>query len=128
MFKIKKVRPLFTGIVTTANKYVGDMKTAGGLIIDTTKMGLNPFQTVIAVGKMCQDVKEGDVVKLNYKRYVKAKHVPGVIEDNVQSDNMSAVYEIPMINVDGQECLFVQNNDVEYIVEDYEVDKGGLLQ
>ena len=130
MFTIKKVRPLFTGVVTTARKYVGETTTAGGLIVDTTKMEgtLNNYQIVTAVGTMVKDLKEGDIVKINYKRYAKAKHLPGAIEDNIQSDNMSVVYEIPMINIAGEEYLFIQNNDIEYVVEDYELDEGGLLQ
>ena len=130
MFTIKKVRPLFTGVVTTARKYVGETTTAGGLIVDTTKMEgtLNNYQIVTAVGTMVKDLKEGDIVKINYKRYAKAKHIPGAIEDNIQSDNMSVVYEIPMINIAGEEYLFIQNNDIEYVVEDYALDEGGLLQ
>lgn len=132
MFKINKVKPLFTGIVTTAQKYVGEVTTGGGLLLDTTRMAgsLNPYQTVLSVGDMCKDLKEGDVVKINFKRYAKAKHTPGVIDEaeNKQFDNMSVVYEIPMINLDGRECLFIQSADIEYIVTDYEVDEGGLLQ
>lgn len=132
MFKIKKVRPLFTGIITTAKKYVGEVTTAGGLLLDTTRMSgsLNPYQTVVSVGDMCKDIKEGDVVKINFKRYAKAQHLPGAIDEaqNKQFDNMSITYEIPMINLDGQECLFLQSNDIEYVVTDYEVDEGGLLQ
>ena len=131
-FKIKKVRPLFTGIVTTATKYVGEMTTAGGLLLDTTRMAgsLNPYQSVISVGEMCKDLHEGDVVKINFKRYALAKHTPGAIDEaqNKQFDNMSITYEIPMINIDGKDCLFLQNNDIEYVVEDYEVDEGGLFQ
>ena len=132
-FNIKKVRPLFTGIVTTAKKYVGEQKTAGGLILDTTRMegSLNPYQTVIAVGEMCKDLHEGNIVKINFKRYAKAKHTPGAIDEaeNKQFDNMSITYEIPMIVVNGQECLFLQSNDIEYVVEDYDgIEEGGLLQ
>ena len=132
MFKIKKVRPLFTGIVKKKKKYVGEVKTSGGLLLDTTRMegSLNPYQTVVSVGAMCKDVKPGDVVKLNFKRYAKANHAPGAIDEaqNKQFDNLSIVYEIPMIDIDGQECLFLQSNDIEYVVEDYDVDEGGLLQ
>lgn len=132
MFKIKKVRPLFTGIITTAKKYVGEVTTSGGLIIDTTRMegSLNPYQTVVSVGAMVKDIKDGDVVKINFKRYAKAKHVPGLLDEaeNKQVDNLSITYEIPMIPLNDQECLFLQSNDIEYVVEDYEVDGGGLLQ
>ena len=68
MFTIEKVRPLFTGVVTTAKKYVGEVKTAGGILLDTTRMegSINPYQTVVSVGSMVQDVKEGEVVKINF--------------------------------------------------------------
>ena len=132
MFKIKKAKPMFTGIITTATKYVGEQMTAGGLLLDTTRMAgsLNPYQTVISVGDMCKNIKEGDVVKINFKRYAKAQHTPGAIDEaqNKQFDNMSITYEIPIVELDGKDCLFIQSNDIEYIVTDYEVDEGGLLQ
>ena len=124
---------MFTGVVTTAKRYVGEIKTGGGLILDTTRMAgsLNPYQHVLSVGEMCKDLHEGDIVKINFKRYAKAQHTPGAIDEaqNKQFDNMSITYEIPMINIDDQECLFLQNNDIEYVVEEYEgIDEGGLLQ
>lgn len=123
---------MFTGIITTATKYVGEQMTAGGLLLDTTRMAgsLNPYQTVISVGDMCKNIKEGDVVKINFKRYAKAQHTPGAIDEaqNKQFDNMSITYEIPIVELDGKDCLFIQSNDIEYIVTDYEVDEGGLLQ
>ncbi len=130
MFTIKKVRPLFTGVVTTATRYVGDTTTKSGLIVDATKMSgqLNNIQKVIAVGKMVTDVKEGDYVKLNYKRYLVPIQLPGKIENNVQSSKMKATYEIPMIDIDGQQCLFLQSNDIEYVIEEFEPDEGGLFQ
>ena len=132
-FNIKKIRPLFTGVVTTAKKYVGDQHAdVNGLILDTRKMdgSLNPYQTVVAVGSMIKDLKEGDIVKINFKRYAKAMHTPGAIDEaeNKQFDNLSLNYEIPMVVLDDQEYLFIQNNDIEYVVEEYEVDEGGLLQ
>lgn len=129
-FNIKKIRPLFTGVITTANKIVGEKVYDSG-IIDPTKEGtLNTFQTVVAVGKMVSDVKPGDIVCLNFKRYKAVKHLPGTIgEDNVQSDNMVADYAIPQIMLDGRQHLFLQSNDIEFVVEDYDgVEAGGLLQ
>lgn len=131
-FNIKKVRPLFTGVITTANTYVGEVMAPGGLILDISKREgtLNIFQTVVSVGKMVTDVKPGDIVCLNFKRYKAVKHLPGVIgEDNIQTDNMVADYEIPQIIIDGKPHLFIQSNDIEFVVEDFDgVDAGGLLQ
>lgn len=133
MFRIKKVKPLFTGIITTAVKYKGEVKTNGGLLLDTTRMegSLNPYQRVIAVGDMCKDIHEGDIVKINFKRYAKAKHLPGAIDEaeNKQFDNLSITYEIPIINMNDVDCLFLQSNDIEYVVVDYDgIEAGGLLQ
>ena len=131
MFQIKKIRPLFTGIVTTAKTFVGPVTTESGLLLDTTKMegSMNPYQWVVEVGDMVKNIKPGEIVRINFKRYLKAKHVPGVIEDNIQSDNLSATYEIPMVRVNGQDYLFIQNNDIEFVVSDYDgIDEGGLLQ
>lgn len=131
--KIKKIHPMFTSVVTTANRYVGDQyEEKNGLIIDTRKMdgALNNFQTVLAVGPLAGEVKPGDVVYLNFNRYAVVKHTPGKLEDNIETDNMSYTYQIPMVEIDGQECLRVQVNDIEYFMEpgDYEVDGGGLFQ
>lgn len=134
MFKIKKATPMFTGIITTAATYKGEQTTAGGLILDTTRMEgtLNTYQTVVAVGNMCKELEVGDVVKINFDRYAKAKHVPGKIDatNNKQMDAMSYTYEIPMVVLDGREHLLVQTNDIEYYMKpgDFEVDEGGLLQ
>lgn len=136
MFKIKKVKPMFTGIVTTATKYVGDQfADKGKLLLDTRKLAgsINPYQRVVAVGNMVSDLKEGDIVCINFKRYTFANHKPGSTETTltggkVQHDNYQASIEIPSIEIDGTQYLYIQNNDIEYIVTDYEVGEGGLLE
>jgi len=132
MFTIKKIRPMFTGVITTAMKYVGGVTTESGLILPSKMDGkLNYYQWVVSVGPMVTGVKEGDIVRINFKRYAIAKHTPGALDAdaNVQHDDMSVKYEIPLVEIDGRECLFLQNNDIEYVVEEYSgVDEGGLLQ
>jgi len=132
-FNIKKVRPLFTGVITTAVRYKGEQYASkGSLIIDTRKLdgSMNPFQRVYAVGGTVRDIKEGDVVKINFSRYAKAKHIPGAIDEaeNIQSDNLSITYEIPLIVINDVEYLFIQDRDIEYVVEEFDGADGGLLQ
>lgn len=131
MFNIKKVRPLFTGVITTARTYSDDVRSESGLYLGTTKMAgsMNPYQYVVAVGSMVKDIKPGDIVCINFKRYMKSQHVPGAIENNIQKDNFSQVLEVPAITIDGVDHLFIQNNDIEYVVEEFDgVDDGGLLE
>lgn len=129
MFKIKEIKPLFTNVITTAQTYVGDVKNDAGIIVNMDGQ-LNPFQRVIAVGDTVRGVEVGNIVKLNFTRYVKAKHTPGDIdqENKIQHDDMKLSYELPIITIDGQVYLQMQNNDIEYVVTKFECDEGGLLQ
>lgn len=40
MIKIKKIRPMFTALVTTMNKYEDDIKTSTGIIDTSRQKGL----------------------------------------------------------------------------------------
>lgn len=133
MFKVKAARPLFTGVITTAKKYVGEQTARkGGVIIDTRKMdgSLNPYQTVVSVGGTVRDVKEGEIVKINFSRYQVVKHVPGEVDEAEKKQYMNQNWdvEVPIIIIDDIEYLFIQDRDIEYVITDYEVDEGGLLQ
>ena len=136
MFKIKKIHPMFTGVVTTATRFVGDQhyKTESGILYDTRKMDgmMNPLQRVVSVGNMVKDLKEGDIVCIDFSRYAIPDHRPGKIENNVETDQLGYKYSFPVVNIDGQECLFLQNNDITYYMcpeqGDCEIDDGGLLQ
>ena len=123
---------MFTAVITTAKTYVGDQKLAGGNLWDPTKRNgsLNYFQTVVAVGTTVSGIKEGDIVKVNFKRYAKAQHVPGAIDEaeHKMTDNMSITYEIPIITIDEEQYLLLQNNDIEYVITEYEADESGLIQ
>ena len=129
MFKIKEVKPLFTGVITTAYTYKDEIKTGSGLLVDASKLAgtLTQLQRVVACGGMCTEIKPGDIVCLNYKRYAVPQQVPGAIENNKQTSKFQMTYQIPKIEFGDKECLFVQYNDIEYIVTDFEGEEGGLL-
>lgn len=122
---------MFTGVITTAYVYSEDVRSESGLYLGGTKMAgsMNPYQWVKFVGPMATGIKVGDIVKINFRRYELPSHVPGRIEDNIQKDNYSSTYEIPCIEIDGQQYLNLQNNDIEFVVTEWEgVEDGGLLE
>ena len=129
-FKIKHVKPMFTTVITTAVRYVGDQINDTGLILSTDRLKgtMNPIQTVYAVGNTVTGIKPGDVVFINFKRYAQAQHLPGKIEDNIQSDNLSVKYSLPYIEIDGVQYLKIQNTDIEYIIDDFDPSDGGLFE
>jgi hypothetical protein len=62
MIKIKKIKPMFTGVVTTAYKYNEGVYITGSNILDPTKSKetLQEYQKVIAVGDAVTNIKVDD--------------------------------------------------------------------
>lgn len=120
MINIKKVRPLFTKIVTTMDKYEEDQKT--GVLIDTKKQAgaVKEFQKVVSVGTNSAGIKEGDLVCINPSRYAVMKHHKGSLKDGVIEDNPVIGYNLPIIEINNTPHLLLETQDIEFIVEEYE--------
>lgn len=119
MIKIKKITPMFNGILTTMEMYVE--KTTSGLIgIDKPKTGLRDYQQVISVGSNVRDIKVGDYVAINPRRYAKMKHQEGGLKDGVIKDNAVVTYEFDTIEIEGKTYLKLFDNDIDYIISEYE--------
>lgn len=122
---IKRVKPMFNGVLTTMNKYSDDYKVAGTDIIDSSKANsVKEYQTVLEVGPMVRGVNVGDVVFINPKRYAVMKHNPGSLQDGVIKDNPVIGYNFDIVEVDGKECLYLQDGDIKFIAEIEEFDEN----
>lgn len=121
MLKIKKIRPMFTSLITTMDKYKEDTYTEGGLI-DTTKQvgGLKEYQRVLAIGESVKSVKVGDLVCVNPSRFAVRKHQAGSLKDGVITDNPVTTYNFDVVEIDDKQCLLLQDRDIEFIIEEYE--------
>ena len=121
MLKVKKIKPLFTAIITTIEKYEEDVRTASGLI-DTTKQqgGLKEYQTVLAVGDSVRAIKVGDLVCVNPTRFAVKKHQAGSLKDGIVTDNPVVTYNFDVVEMDGKQCLLLQDRDIDFVIEEYE--------
>lgn len=121
MLKVKKIKPLFTAIITTMEKYEEDVRTASGLI-DTTKQqgGLKEYQTVLAVGDSVRTIKVGDLVCVNPTRFAVKKHQAGSLKDGIVTDNPVVTYNFDVVEMDGKQCLLLQDRDIDFVIEEYE--------
>lgn len=119
MIRIKKLRPMFTNIVTTMDSYEEDVAVSG--IIDTRKQkgALKEYQTVIAVGSAVRDIKPGDMVCINPIRYAQYKHDKSSLKD-LAADNPITGYNFNVVEIDGKDCLLLHDQDIRYVIEDYE--------
>lgn len=117
---IKKIRPLNTQIITSANKYEHDSST-GGVILSSRQLEgyVKEYQTVVAVGTMVRNIKVGDTIFINPSRYVKKKFGDNTIKDDLGA-NPTISIDIPIIPLDGVDHFFIDEQDVAYVIEDYE--------
>lgn len=120
--KIKKIKPLFSGILTTAHKYTEEDNISDGGIIEATKTGmLKENQTVMAIGNMVRNVAVGDLVQVNPKRYESKKYGAGSIkEDMVEHHKLQKEYNFPLVEVDDEMFLCIEENDIDFIITEYE--------
>lgn len=120
MLKVRKIRPMFTSLITTMDKYEKDVKIGG--LIDTTRQqgGLKEYQKVLAVGSSVRDIKVGDVVCVNPARFAVRKHQAGSLKDGVVTDNPVTTYNFDVVEMDGKQCLLLQDRDIDFIIEEWE--------
>lgn len=124
MYKIKSLKPLYTGILTTANKYGQD--NSSGLILDTNKLegNIKEYQTVVAIGSSVREVKVGDTVLINFKNYlVKDKARPENEDGSIRTEFVQQTYhlELPVMEVDDKEVLNLQERDIAFVAEIEEI-------
>ena len=111
---------MFTSLITTMDKYEKDVKIGG--LIDTTRQqgGLKEYQKVLAVGSSVRDIKVGDVVCVNPARFAVRKHQAGSLKDGVVTDNPVTTYNFDVVEMDGKQCLLLQDRDIDFIIEEWE--------
>lgn len=137
---IKAIQPRFNYIITTADytdltqsaqkhaliytidgkKFEKEMEANSMLSIGEYGGGLHSFQRVIAVGSFVKDIKVGDIVKINLTKYAQMKYEEGSIKGSIQDMNSVISYNVPKIKLNGVEYLKLADNDVDFIVTDYE--------
>lgn len=119
--KIKKIKPLFNCVITTMDKYTEDSINDFGLIDANKQAGnVKEFQTVLAVGSTVRDIKEGDLVYIDPTRYKVMKYKDNSIKNNVVTANQVIGYNIPTVEINGSDCMMLYDQDIKYIVEDWE--------
>lgn len=125
MIKIKKIKPMFTAILTTMDTYEDDV-TCNSIIVKT-KGTIKEYQKVVAVGDTVRSVKVGDLVCINPKRYAVVKHQEGSLQDGVISDNPVIRYNFDIIEMNDTPYLLLQDSDISYIIEEFEEIKNEKL-
>ena len=124
MLHIKKVKPLFTSIVTTGDRFEKDM-VEGNLIV-AKKGDLKLWQKVIAIGSAVRDIKVGDMVMIDASHFQIKKYGKDSIQNDLDN-NPALGYRFNWVTIDDaegnpQECLLLNDRDIEYVFEGEEKD------
>ena len=115
---IKKIKPMFNGLITTMNRYEQDVKVKGTDLIDSSKSNaVKEYQTVVAVGPMVRGIKVGDTVFINPNRYAVMKHKAGSLQDGVIKDNPVIGYNFDIVEIEGVNHLYLQDSDIKFVAE-----------
>ena len=111
---------MFTALITTMDKYEQDMMVGDLIDIHRKEGSLKEYQRVLAVGSSVRDIKVGDLVWVNPTRFGVKKHKEGSLKDGVITDNPIIAYNFDVVEMDGKQCLLLQDRDIDFIIEEYE--------
>lgn len=121
ILNIKKIKPMFNQVITTMDKYSDEELKVGGIIDSTrAKRPIKEFQRVVAIGPTVRNVNVGDLILINPRRYEVKKYEEGSLKDGVVAENEVLKYKFNTVTLNHIPHLIIYDNDIEYVVEEYE--------
>lgn len=121
---IKKIRPMFNQIVCTMEKYTEEDTKIGSLIdVHKVQNPIKEYQKVIAIGPMVKNINIGDTVMINPRRYEVKRYEDGSLKNNVIAQNEVIKYNFNIIELDHIKYLLLQDNDIDFVIEEYEEER-----
>lgn len=131
MLKITKIKPMFTDLVITADRFNKDI-TEGGILV-ANKGDLKSYQTVVAIGDSIRNIKVGDKVMVNFEIFAEHKIPVNSVKKGMDVDDPIVRYNIPWVNMideNGNNKVYIRIPDraIEFVFEGEEVDVPDIIQ
>lgn len=119
MLNVKDIRPVYTRLITTANRYTESQKV--GNILDANKLEgrYKEYQTVVRVGSSVREVKEGDVVLIDPSRYMKRQYSDNSLREDFVENPIVSI-DIPTVAMNGVDYFMIEERDIAYVIVDSE--------
>ena len=119
MLNIKDIRPVYTRLLTTAERYQEDQ--TNGVLLDANKLEgrYKEYQTVVRVGSSVREVKEGDVILIDPSRYMKRKFSDNSLREDFV-ENPIVEIDIPTVTMGDTDYFMIEERDIAYIIEESE--------
>lgn len=124
MLHIKSVKPLFTNIITTGERFGKDLVSNG--VIIASKGDLKAWQKVLYKGSSVRDIEVGDTVMVNFQNYAVKRYSKDSLQNDMDN-NPTLQYAFNWVTIDDeegnpQECLLLNDRDILYAFEGEETD------
>lgn len=131
MLKITKIKPMFTDLVITADRFDKDITEKG--IVIANKGDLKSYQTVIATGNAVRDIEVGDKVMVNFDMFAEHKIPVNSVKKDMDINDPVVRYNIPWVNMvdeQGNDKVYIRIpvNAVEFVFEGEEIDTPDIIQ
>lgn len=119
MLNVKDIKPVYTRIITTADRYEETQKN--GTLIDVNKMEgrYKEYQKVVRIGSSVREVKVGDLILIDPTRYIRRKFSEGSLRDDFVGNPITAI-EIPTVTMNGEDYFMIEERDIAYVIADWE--------
>lgn len=119
MLKIKDIRPVYTRLITTANKYEETQLNGGLIDINKLEGRYKEYQTVVRVGSAVREVKEGDIVLIDPSRYMKRKFSDNSLREDFVENPIIEI-NIPTVTMNEEDYFMIEERDIAYVIADSE--------
>ena len=119
MLKVKDIRPVFTRLITTADRYEETQKTNGLIDVNKLEGRYKEYQRVVRVGSSVREVKEGDIVLIDPSRYMKRKFSDGSLREDFV-ENPIVEINIPTVTMGDEDYFMIDERDIAYVIADSE--------
>lgn len=131
MLHIKKIKPLFTSVITTCDRYDKDIHKGGIIEEGKTAGSLKLYQKVLAIGDTVRGISVGDLVMINLANYVVMKYDKNSLQNDLDN-NKKVRINLPIVEMDDEEgnptdCLLLNDRDIQYVFEGYEEDESIII-
>ena len=119
MLNIKDIKPVYTRLITTADRYQEDQ--LNGKLLDANKLEgrYKEYQKVVRVGSSVREVKEGDTVLIDPSRYMTRKYSENSLRNDFVENPIQEI-NIPTVTMDGVDYFMIDERDIAYIIVDCE--------
>lgn len=116
--KINKIQPQFTTVLTTLDTYEDDLIVNG--IVQCPKGTIKMEQRVIAVGPNVREIKEGDLVLLDFTNYIVKKFRENSVKEDMEQMEDIPILAVPKLLIGDKLVGKFNDRDIHGVILEYE--------